>query len=80
MLFTARNSICRIRKLPEKIHDYSAERITSYLNLVDKIVKEKPKNFKTELSESKSALENYIAMLPNTPEHYWLEPKKMICI
>jgi hypothetical protein len=24
-----------------KIHDYRAERITSYLNLVDKIVKEK---------------------------------------
>ncbi|MBG6060490.1 hypothetical protein IWX83_000255 [Flavobacterium sp. CG_9.1] len=53
------------QEITQKIHDYRAERITSYLNLVDKIVKEKFENFKTELSESKSALENYIAMLPN---------------
>ena len=52
-------------EITQKIHDYRAERITSYLNLVDKIVKEKFENFKTELSESKLALENYIAMLPN---------------
>ncbi|TWI03366.1 hypothetical protein IQ05_00309 [Flavobacterium tiangeerense] len=51
--------------ITQKIHDYRAERISSYLNLVDKIVKQKFENFKTELSESKSALENYIAMLPN---------------
>ena len=53
------------QEITQKIHDYRAERITSYLNLVDKIVKEKFENFKTELSESKSALENYIAMLRN---------------
>ncbi|HQK39223.1 MAG TPA: hypothetical protein PLO52_03800, partial [Flavobacterium alvei] len=53
------------QEITKKIHDYRAERITSYLNLVDKIVKEKFENFKTELSESKLALENYIAMLPN---------------
>ncbi|QZK91170.1 hypothetical protein K5V07_11985 [Flavobacterium sp. CHNK8] len=53
------------QEITQKIHDYRAERIASYLNLVDKIVKEKFENFKTELSESKSALENYIAMLPN---------------
>lgn len=51
------------KEITQKIHDYRAERITSYLNLVDKIVKEKFENFKTELSESKSALENYITML-----------------
>ncbi|MFV8323265.1 hypothetical protein [Flavobacterium sp. LS2R12] len=56
------------QEITQKIHDYRAERITSYLNLVDKIVKEKFENFKTELSESKSALENYIAMLPNKSE------------
>ena len=56
------------QEITKKIHDYRAERITSYLNLVDKIVKEKFENFKTELSESKSALENYIAMLPNKSE------------
>jgi len=55
-------------EITQKIHDYRAERITSYLNLVDKIVKEKFENFKNELSESKLALENYIAMLPNKSE------------
>ena len=55
-------------EITQKIHDFRAERITSYLNLVDKIVKEKFENFKTELSESKLALENYIAMLPNKSE------------
>ncbi|MDI6050748.1 hypothetical protein QLS31_13010 [Flavobacterium sp. XS2P24] len=56
------------QEITQKIHDYRAERITSYLNLVDKIVKEKFENFKVELSESKLALENYIAMLPNKSE------------
>ena len=56
------------QEITQKIHDYRAERITSYLNLVDKIVKEKFENFKTELAESKLALENYIAMLPNKSE------------
>ncbi len=55
-------------EITQKIHDYRAERITSYLNLVDKIVKEKFENFKNELAESKVALENYIAMLPNKSE------------
>lgn len=53
------------QEITKKIHDYRAERITSYLNLVDKIVKEKFESFKAELAESKQALENYIAMLPN---------------
>ncbi|MET0760527.1 MAG: hypothetical protein ABWZ56_08910 [Flavobacterium sp.] len=56
------------QEITQKIHDYRAERVTSYLNLVDKIVKEKFENFKTELAESKLALENYIAMLPNKSE------------
>ncbi|WP_395050505.1 hypothetical protein [Flavobacterium sp.] len=56
------------QEITQKIHDYRAERITSYLNLVDKIVKEKFENFKTELAESKQALENFIAMLPNKSE------------
>lgn len=55
-------------EISQKFHDYRAERITSYLNLVDKIVKEKFESFKTELIESKTALENYIAMLPNTSD------------
>lgn len=55
-------------EISQKFHDYRAERITSYLNLVDKIVKEKFENFKTEIAESKTALENFIAMLPNTSD------------
>ncbi|UQD54963.1 hypothetical protein [Flavobacterium sp. K5-23] len=56
------------QEITQKIHDYRAERVTSYLNLVDKIVKDKFENFKNELAESKQALENYIAMLPNKSE------------
>lgn len=56
------------QEITQKMHDYRAERITSYLNLVDKIVKEKFESFKTELTESKLALESYIAILPNKSE------------
>ena len=55
-------------EISQKFHDYRAQRITSYLNLVDKIVKEKFDSFKAELIESKTAVENYIAMLPNTSD------------
>jgi hypothetical protein len=55
-------------EISQKFQDYRAQRITSYLNLVDKIVKDKFENFKAELIESKTALENYIAMLPNTSD------------
>ncbi len=55
-------------EITQKFHDYRAERITSYLNFVDKIVKETFENFKTELTESKTALENFMSMLPNTSD------------
>jgi len=51
-----------------KIHDYRAERITAYLNMVDDVVKQKFEAFKQELTESKEALDHYIAMLPNKSE------------
>ena len=53
------------QEISKKAQDYRAERITSYLNLVDTIVKEKFSKFKTELSESKVALENFLDSLPN---------------
>lgn len=56
------------QEISQKIQDYRAERITSYLNLVDKIVKQKFESFKMELTESKTALENFISMLPNTSD------------
>ncbi|MBF4508350.1 hypothetical protein IRZ83_16860 [Flavobacterium sp. JLP] len=55
-------------EITQKFHDYRAERITSYLNLVDKIVKQKFESFKTELAESKTALENFMAILPNSSD------------
>jgi hypothetical protein len=54
--------------ISNKINDYRALRITSYLNMMDWLVKDKFENFKQELAESKAALENYIAMLPNQSE------------
>jgi hypothetical protein len=56
------------QEITQKMPDYRAARITSYLNLVDKIVQKKFEDFKKELIESKLALENYIALLPNTSE------------
>ena len=53
------------QEISKKAQDYRAERITSYLNLVDTIVKEKFSNLKIELTESKLALENFMATLPN---------------
>ncbi|MGO4771666.1 hypothetical protein ACEN2I_08375 [Flavobacterium sp. W22_SRS_FK3] len=55
-------------EITQKFHDYRAERITSYLNLVDKIVKQKFENFKTEIADSKTALEKFISMLPNSSD------------
>lgn len=55
-------------EITQKIHDFRAKRITSYLNLVDKIVKDKFEKFKTEIQESKTVLDNYVSMLPNQSE------------
>ena len=54
--------------ISNKIQDYRALRITSYLNMVDAVVLQKFEAFKQELAESKEALNNYIAMLPNKSE------------
>lgn len=56
------------QEISQKFQDYRAERITHYLNLMDTIVNEKFEKFKHEITESKSALENYIALLPNKSE------------
>jgi len=56
------------REITQKVQDYRAERITSYLNLVDRIVKKKYAAFCTELATSKQALNNFIAMLPQVSD------------
>lgn len=56
------------KEISTKTHDFRAKRITSYLNMVDEIVKKKFCNFKQELVENKDVLDNFIAMLPNKSE------------
>lgn len=51
-----------------KMPDYRANRITAYLNLTEKIVREKFEKLKTELTESRIALDHYLSMLPNQSE------------
>jgi hypothetical protein len=53
------------QEINSKTHDGRALRITSYLNIVEKIVKIKFEDFKRELSENRDALIHFIAMLPN---------------
>lgn len=55
-------------EITQRMQDFRAKRITSYLNLVDKIVKQKFENLKAEMMESKAVLNNYISMLPNQSE------------
>jgi len=56
------------QEITKKMEDFRSKRITSYLNLVDKIVKEKFAQLKTELLESKKAVENYMDLLPSGSE------------
>lgn len=51
--------------ITHKIKDFRSKRITEYLNLVDKIVKEKFEQLKTNASEKGSELEKYCELLPD---------------
>jgi hypothetical protein len=51
-------------EITQKMEDYRAKRITTYLNLVSDIVQKKFESFKVELCENKEALEHFIFMLP----------------
>lgn len=52
-------------EITQKMEDYRAKRITTYLNLVSDIVQKKFGSFKSELCENKAVLEQYINMLPS---------------
>lgn len=52
--------------ISKKVDDFRAKRITSYLNLVDDIVKQKVTEFKKTALQAGSELEKYIEMLPDT--------------
>lgn len=55
-------------EITKKAEDYRATRITSYLNLVDRIVTAKFSAFKVELAQSRQVLQDYIDMLPGRSE------------
>jgi len=55
-------------EISQKVTDYRALRITSYLNLVDRIVKEKFEGFKAELAENAQSFERFTAMLPSASQ------------
>ena len=51
--------------ITSKMEDFRAKRITSYLNLVDEIVKEKFDNLKSSVIERREELEKYFELLPS---------------
>lgn len=55
-------------EISKKVEDYRAKRITSYLDLVDGIVKEKFDAFKSELLGKRRELENFLSFLPSNSD------------
>lgn len=51
--------------ITQKVADFRAKRITHYLNLVDRVVREKFEKFKKELAEDSEALQHFMALLAN---------------
>ncbi len=51
--------------ITEKVEDFRAKRITSYLNMVDEIVTAKFEDLKKSAIETGSELEKYVSMLPD---------------
>jgi len=56
------------QEITNKIEDFRAKRITSYLNTVDEIVKKKYFDLKNNLLENKKAVEDFITSLPNVSD------------
>ncbi len=54
------------KAISKKVEDFRAERITSYLNVVEEIVNRKVEEIKNATSNASGELEKYIDMLPNT--------------
>ncbi|WP_421918980.1 hypothetical protein [Marinifilum sp.] len=68
-----REMYCKKLSLPfkpitEKTKDFRAERITSYLNLLDKMVKEKFENLKESIQDKGKEIEEYLELLPDFSE------------
>ncbi|MEI7499418.1 MAG: hypothetical protein WCK84_03120 [Bacteroidota bacterium] len=54
--------------ISDKIEDFRAKRITAYLNLVDKIAKEKFEELKTSFEQKSSEFSKYIEMLQDSSQ------------
>lgn len=54
--------------ITDKVKDFRAKRITSYLNTLDTIVKAKFEELKNSISQTGEDIEKYFAMLPDTSE------------
>ncbi|MCC6187139.1 MAG: hypothetical protein IT256_08305 [Chitinophagaceae bacterium] len=68
-----REYYCKLFQIPfasisKKLLDHRAKRVTAYLDMMQTIVLQKFEQFKKELSESKTTIEHYIALLPNKSE------------
>lgn len=68
-----REMYCKKLSLPfkpitEKTKDFRAERITSYLNLLDNLVKEKFENLKESIQDKGKEIEEYLDLLPDFSE------------
>lgn len=71
LLEKLRKMYCEKFKLPykeisEKIEDYRAKRITSYLNLINDLAKEKFDALKNATAEKSNEIKEYFNMLPET--------------
>ncbi len=53
------------RKITKEVEDFRAKRISSYLNLVDEIVKRKFAELKNSAFQAGAEMEKYISMLPD---------------
>ncbi|MEZ5104792.1 MAG: hypothetical protein R2757_09875 [Draconibacterium sp.] len=56
------------KAISQKVEDFRAKRIASYLNMVDEIVRKKVDELKSSAIHAGSELEKYIAMLPDASE------------
>lgn len=55
-------------EISEKVKDFRAERITSYLNLIDRIVSDKFEEVKKSIHANGDGIHKYIDMLPDVSE------------
>ncbi len=65
-----REMYCRKLDLPfkaitDKVEDFRAKRITSYLNMINKIAKERFEDLKNSIMEKEGEIEKYFSMLPD---------------